>query len=313
MMNFRVLFSAFLLVGLLSFSACENTDNPEVKDIIVLAQETDNLSTLVAALEQTGLTSALEATGPFTVFAPTNEAFQDLLDSNAAWSSLSDIDNDLLTQVLLFHVTNGAVKAADLSDTYVKTLSEGPNDETIDLRILTTGGVTFNGDAAPIATDIEADNGIIHTIDKVMLPPTVVDLALDNEAFSSLVAALTRADLTINFVEILSGDGPFTVFAPTNAAFSALLDSNDDWETLGDIPLATLEAVLQYHVVNAANVQADQLTNEQEIVTLGGKLLIDLTDGAKIKTNTDQTVNIIITDVQGSNGVVHAIDAVLLP
>jgi transforming growth factor-beta-induced protein len=101
------------------------------------------------------------------------------------------------------------------------------------------------------------------------------------------------------------------VFAPTNQAFQDLLDLDDDWVTIGDIPIATLEAVLLYHVVGG-NVQSDQLTNG-DVPTLGGSdITIDLTNGAQIKTAT-QTVNIIITDVQGWNGVVHAIDAVLLP
>ncbi|MEL7531773.1 MAG: fasciclin domain-containing protein [Bacteroidota bacterium] len=304
---------AFTLLSLLSFTACENTDNPEVKNIIELAKETDDLSTLVAALEQTGLVSDLEAAGPFTVFAPTNQAFQDLLDSNADWNELSDIDNDILTEVLLFHVYGGTIKEADLTDAYVKTLTRGPNDEFVDLQVVTTGGVLFNGAAAPVSTDVEAENGIVHIINEVMLPPTVVDKALNNDAFSSLVAALTRSDLTTAFVDILSGDGPFTVFAPTNDAFQALLDSNEDWNELADIPVETLDAVLKYHVISGANVQSDELTNEQEVNAIEGTLTVDLTDGAKLKTSSGQSVEIIITDVQAINGVVHAVNEVLLP
>jgi len=292
---------ALALVSLLSFTACDNTDTPAVKNIIELAQETDDLSTLVAALEQTNLVSALEATGPFTVFAPSNKAFQDLLDSNPAWNSLTDIDNDVLSEVL------------HLSDTYVKTLTTGPNDEFVDLQVVATGDVTFNGSAAPISTDVEAENGIVHIIDKEMLPPTVVDKASNNEVFSSLVAALTRTDLTTAFVDILSGDGPFTVFAPTNDAFQALLDSNDDWNTLGDIPVETLEAVLKYHVIDGSNVQSDELVNEQEVNAIEGTLTVDLTEGAKLKTSSGQSVEIIITDVQAINGVIHAVKEVLQP
>lgn len=312
-MNFRGFFMALALVSLLSFTACDNTDTPAVKNIIELAQETDDLSTLVAALEQTNLVSALEATGPFTVFAPSNKAFQDLLDSNPAWNSLTDIDNDVLSEVLLFHVYGGAIKAADLSDAYIKTLTTGPNEEFVDLQVVATGDVTFNGSAAPISTDVEAENGIVHIIDKVMLPPTVVDKASNNEVFSSLVAALTRTDLTTAFVDILSGDGPFTVFAPTNDAFQALLDSNDDWNTLGDIPVETLEAVLKYHVIDGSNVQSDELVNEQEVNAIEGTLTVDLTDGAKLKTSSGQSVEIIITDVQAINGVIHAVKEVLQP
>ncbi len=145
-----------------------------------------------------------------------------------------------------------------------------------------------------------------------MLPPNVVTLALNNSGFTSLVAALTDSRHTTDFVTILSGDGPFTVFAPTNAAFQALLDSNSSWSSLADVPIATLESVLLYHVVSGANVQSDQLSNG-DVTTLGGVVTIDLTTGAQIKTTSSQIANIIIVDVQGTNGVVHAIDTVLLP
>ena len=307
--------SILLLFALIAFSSCkEEVDpEPEAKDIVALASETAELSSLVEALTQAGLVSALQADGPFTVFAPSNDAFQDLLDSNPDWTTLSDIDNTTLSSVLLFHVVSGDIMAADLSDTYVPTLSTGPNSEATSLQVDVTGGVKFNGDANPTTTDVEASNGVVHIIDKVMLPPTVVNLALNNSNFTSLVAALTRSDLTTDYVSILSGDGPFTVFAPTNEAFQALLDSNTDWSTLADIPVATLEAVLNYHVVSGANVQAGELTDGQEITSLGGSFTIDLSSGAKITTSSSQSINIVITDVQGSNGVVHAVDAVLLP
>lgn len=288
------------------------------KDITDLAIATPDLSILVQALQRANLVGALQADGPYTVFAPTNTAFQALLDSNADWNSLDDIPVDVLTNVLLFHVINGNVTSDMLSDTYVNTLATGPNSEPLSLQIEVTGGIEFNGDANPVSgsINIAASNGTIHVIDKVMLPPNVVTLALNNAGFTSLVAALTDSRHTTDFVSILSGDGPFTIFAPTNAAFQALLDSNDSWNSLADIPIATLDAVLKYHVVNGANVQADQLTNG-DVTTLGGTITIDLTSGAQIQTSSMQTVNILVgaatNDVQGTNGVIHAVDTVLLP
>ncbi|MCH2032764.1 MAG: fasciclin domain-containing protein [Tenacibaculum sp.] len=288
------------------------------KDITDLAIATPDLSILVQALQRANLVGALQADGPYTVFAPTNAAFQALLDSNADWNSLDDIPVDVLTNVLLFHVINGNVTSDMLSDTYVNTLATGPNSEPLSLQIEVTGGIEFNGDANPVSgsINIAASNGTIHVIDKVMLPPNVVTLALNNAGFTSLVAALTDSRHTTDFVSILSGDGPFTIFAPTNAAFQALLDSNDSWNSLADIPIATLDAVLKYHVVNGANVQADQLTNG-DVTTLGGTITIDLTSGAQIQTSSMQTVNILVgaatNDVQGTNGVIHAVDTVLLP
>jgi transforming growth factor-beta-induced protein len=303
----------FLTIILLLSSCSDNDDDTSipVSNTIVDVAINNDLTSLVAAVVRADLAETLSGDGPFTVFAPTNAAFQDLLDSNPEWNSVDDIPVETLRAVLLFHVLNGEVGSADLSDTYVNTLSTGPNDEALSLQVEVTGAIEFNGDAKPVTVDVEASNGVVHVIDKVMLPPTIVTLALNNAAFTSLVAALTDSRHTTNFVEVLNAEGPYTVFAPTNDAFQALLDSNADWNSLEDIDIATLEAVLLYHVVGG-NVQSDQLTNG-DVPTLGGSdITIDLTNGAQIKTST-QTVNIILTDVQGWNGVVHAIDTVLLP
>ncbi len=284
------------------------------QDITDLAIATPELSTLVAALQRAELVTALQAEGPFTVFAPTNDAFQALLDSNDSWSSLDDIPVDVLKSVLLFHVLSGEVMAEDLTDTYVQTLATGPNDEMLSLQVEVTGGVEFNGDSKPVSTDIKASNGVVHVIDKVMLPPSIVTIALNNSGFTSLVTALTDSRHTTDFVSVLSGDGPFTVFAPTNDAFQALLDSNDSWNTIGDIPIETLDAVLKYHVVAGANVQSDELSDGQEITMLsGGIVTVNLSSGAKLETSSEQSVTISLTDVQGTNGVVHVVDSVLLP
>lgn len=306
-----------LLVSGILLTSCgdddEGDNSQELLSIVETAQNTDDLSILVDALIQTDLVGTLEGSGPFTVFAPTNEAFQNLLNTNPDWNSLSDIDNDLLTTVLLFHVLGAEVASTDLTDSYVTTAATGPNEEQLTLQIDVTGGVLFNGSTAPVTTDVEATNGVIHIVDEVMLPPNVVDFAINNDNFSSLVAALTRNDLTTDYVSVLTGEGPFTVFAPTNQAFQNLLDSNAEWNELGDIPVSTLEAVLNYHVVSGLNVQSDELTDDQTVPTLGGNLTVDLSNGASIETSSDQNVNISLTDLQGTNGVVHVVDEVLLP
>tara|TARA_B100000787_G_scaffold158047_1_gene135231 strand:+ start:7162 stop:8097 length:936 start_codon:yes stop_codon:yes gene_type:complete len=305
------LLSVVIIVTFLS--SCSDDDDTIIEtNTIVDVAINNNLSSLVAAVIKADLADTLSGIGVFTVFAPSNAAFQALLDSNASWNSIDDIPVETLRSVLLFHVLSGTIESTDLSDTYVNTLSTGINDEPLSLQVEVTGGVEFNGDANPITVDVEASNGIVHVIDKVMLPPNVVTLALNNSGFTSLVAALTDSRHTTDFVTILSGDGPFTVFAPTNAAFQALLDSNSSWSSLADVPIATLESVLLYHVVSGANVQSDQLSNG-DVTTLGGVVTIDLTTGAQIKTTSSQIANIIIVDVQGTNGVVHAIDTVLLP
>ncbi|SEB39905.1 Uncaracterized surface protein containing fasciclin (FAS1) repeats [Tenacibaculum sp. MAR_2009_124] len=315
--NLKTIFFSGLVFVSASFISCSDDDTPVVdqpKNIVELASATADLSSLVTAVQKAGLVDALSADGSLTVFAPTNTAFQALLDSNNDWNSIDDIPTDVLTNVLKFHVLGQKVTSGDLSDSYTNTLAVGPNDESLSLQIETTGAIEFNGDAKPITVNVEASNGIVHIIDKVMLPPNVVTTAINNSNFSTLVAALTDSRHTTDFVSILNGEGPFTIFAPTNEAFQALLDSNADWSGLADIPIETLDAVLKYHVVNAANVQAKQLQNNQEITMLStGTVIVDLTDGAKLKTSSDQTVTITATDVQGTNGVIHVVNMVLLP
>jgi transforming growth factor-beta-induced protein len=311
MKRFKNLTFILLAFSWLSFSSCGD-DEKTTQSIVDTAVDTEDLSLLVEALTQANLVSALEGSGPFTVFAPNNAAFQALLDSNPAWNSISDIDNATLSNVLKFHVIAGDIKASGLSNAYITTLATGPNDEQIVLQVDVTDGVKFNGSAAPVTTDIEALNGTIHIINEVMLPPNLVDLVVNNEIFSSLAAALTRSDLTTNYISILSGDGPFTVFAPTNSAFQALLDSSSDWNTLADIPTATLEAVLNYHVIINANVQSDQLSDGQTVETLGGTATIDLSNGTTV-VGGNSSATVMPADVQGSNGVIHVINAVLLP
>jgi uncharacterized surface protein with fasciclin (FAS1) repeats len=318
----KLLFGLLLaLCGGFLFTACQDEDEPEVvkpKNIVELAQSNSNLSTLVSALQRADLVSTLNGTGPFTVFAPTNQAFSDALKA-LGFAKLEDVPVPTLKQILLNHVLSGEVKAASVPTAgYVKTLATfGTTTSQISLFAQrSAAGVKLNKDVNVTTADVTATNGVVHIIDKVITLPTIVSHALNNPEFSTLVAALTRPGLTPagqpTYVDILSGAGPFTVMAPTNAAFAALLNELK-LTGLDKIDNATLNAVLTYHVI-AANVLSTQLTNGQEVTTLGkGKFTIGLTGGAKITDAQKRVSNIILTDVQGVNGVVHAIDKVLLP
>lgn len=311
MKNF--VFSLLLVLGTaFIFTACDDSDNGQQKNIVELAQGDANLSTLVAAVQRAGLVDALTAEGPLTVFAPTNQAFSDLL-ADLGLTKLEDVPVAVLKDILLNHVVSGEVKSSALTTGYVETLlAFGTSTSYLNNYVDLSSGVKIGGSTVT-TPDVDASNGVVHVINKVILPPTVVNQALNNPNFSSLVAALTRSDLGVDYVGILSGDGPFTVFAPTNAAFTALL-TELSVSSLNDIPADVLNKVLQYHVVSGANVLSTQLTDEQEVTTLQGqKFTIDLTGGAKIKDAAGRTSNIVATDVQGANGVVHAIDKVILP
>lgn len=315
----KIALSLGALTGLTLLSSCSkddtdpvgtngNTNSSEKKNIVEIASGNSDLSSLVEALTEADLVSALEAKGPFTVFAPNNKAFQDLLASNDDWNTIKDIDKATLKNVLLFHVLGSEVKSSALEAGYVNTLATA-QDNNLSLQVATDGMVKFNGTTGVVKADVDASNGVVHIVDKVMLPPSLVNLVENNPDFSILKEALIKGGL----VDALKADGPFTVFAPNNAAFTKLLASKKEWNSLDDIPNATLVAVLKYHVVPNANVQSKDL-KAGDITMLGsGKVTVDLTDGAKLKTSSNQTVKIIATDVQGTNGVVHVIEDVLVP
>jgi len=172
----------------------------------------------------------------------------------------------------------------------------------------------INGDVSVTGADIMVDNGVIHAVNKVIALPTVVTFATADSTFDTLVAALT-ADAGFTYVSTLSSTSspaPFTVFAPTNGAFGDLL-TELGVGGLGDIPTATLEATLNTHVVAGANVLSTALTDNMTVTTLGDTFTINLGSGATFTDQNGRTGNIIVTDVQAANGVVHVIDKVILP
>lgn len=300
----------------LTFLSCDDDDNTvDDSTIVEFAQDNANFSTLVDAVVAAGLTDALnDRNASLTLFAPTNAAFDAFLADNN-FNSLSDVPVDLLRTVLLYHVLPTAETSTKLETNFYNTLGEYAAGAPLTMYINTDGGVKINASVDVTAADDEVANGVVHTVNAVIAPANVVTFAISDPSFSNLVAALTRSDLTADFVSILSGDGPFTVFAPTNAAFEALLASSNEWNTLADIPVETLDAVLRYHVVAGANVRAGDIVDDAPVTTFQGSTFsIDLNAGDLPVINAgSNTANIIATDVQGTNGVVHAIDAVILP
>jgi len=282
---------------------------PFVNSVLEPAYFSENFTTLIAAAAKANVVEALLNTPNLTIFAPTNDAFE------AAGLDLNALSAEAIANVLTYHVVGA------------KVLSSGIPRDAATLNgaklwfSLVASGNFINGDTQIVAVDIESGSGVVHVIDKVLLPPTgnLVETAVALSAsgeFTSLVAALTRTanegTAAQNLITVLSGNGPFTVFAPTNAAFQALLDSNSAWNGLGDIPLETLIAVLTYHVVPAKAFDKDVAgavdANNMLATANGAKLTIDLAN-FKINTNT----SIIGVNTNASNGVIHVIDKVLLP
>lgn len=305
-----------IAITMLSCSDDDNNSN-QPQTIAEIASANPNLSILVQALSRAGLVSTFDSPGDFTVFAPTNDKFEAFFLANG-FADVNAVPLPLLTEVLKNHVVSGSFYSNELTTGYVKTLAKGSASATNTLSmyievgstVKLNGGAT-NGGATVVTADIEASNGVIHVVDNVIGLPTVVNHAIANANFTTLVETLTSAGQP-DFVSILSGVGPFTVFAPTNAAFTAL------GPELAAIPFtpstAQLTTVLQYHVVSPANVLAATLMNGMEVTPLaGGTFTINTTSGATITDQFDRVTNIIATDVQASNGVIHVVDRVLLP
>jgi uncharacterized surface protein with fasciclin (FAS1) repeats len=312
---------AMLFMASLAFVGC--SDDTEDSDPLPVTTATNTIvdiaggtdfTTLAAALTRVGLIETLQGEGPFTVFAPTNAAFDALL-TELKIDGLDNVSDAQLTEILLNHVVSGKVLSTDLTAGYVNTLATGAQQTKVSLLVDLTAGVKLNDRAIVTTANVNADNGVVHVIDKVLLVPDVVDAAVANPNFSILVAALTDERLAdVDFVSILSGDGPFTVFAPTNAAFQDLLDSNEDWKSLADIDPATLEAVLKYHVIVGDNVTASEITDGLTPTTFeGSTFTINTTDGVVITDKGGNKSTVQIADVQTTNGVIHAISRVLLP
>ena len=262
---------------------------PTVAD---LAVANSSFTTLVSALSGAGLVPALsDPKATLTVFAPTNDAF----------AQLTSVPEDL-KPILLYHVLGSTVYASQVATGCAKTLSAYMTNP-MDIYINTASGVKINNSATVVLADVVGTNGVIHVIDKVLLPPTVVGIALNNSAFTTLVSAVVKAGLA----ETLSGAGPFTVFAPTNDAFSALFTALGV-SGVDALTAEQLTPILLYHVVAGNNVSSGLMNGN--ITTLQGtNISVNVGKGVVLNGNT----NVIIADVQGSNGVVHAIDKVLIP
>lgn len=281
--------------------ACGDSDKaaPE-PNIVEVARAAGDFTTLVGALEATGLDATLSGEGPFTVFAPTDEAFALLPEGLVASLSVEALSN-----VLTYHVVSGAVDAAT-----VVTLSEAQTVEGSPIAIQVLGEtVVLDGRVQVIVTDIPASNGIIHVVDAVLIPGnefpgTLVETLIASPRFSTLVDAVVAADLASALSGDNGGDG-FTVFAPTNEAFASLPEG-----LVASLDLEELQTVLLYHAASGL-VPADVIVTLPSVMTLeGSDVDIAVEDGVVVLNESAvvEWVNLV-----ASNGILHLISAVLIP
>ena len=295
------------------------------KDILDTAAGAGSFNTLGAAINAAGLTETLKGAGPFTVFAPTDDAFK-ALPARVLDALLKPENKETLAKILSYHVVAGKVMAADIKPGDVATV------ESSTVKLAVTGGKVTVNDANVTSADIAATNGVIHVIDKVLVPAsidvttllaaptttasatttapaaapagqTIVDVAVANGSFTTLVAAVKAAGLA----ETLAGPGPFTVFAPTDEAFKKLPAGLVE-ALLKPENKATLTKILTYHVISGKVMAADIKPGDVETVETG-KITLATDGGVTINGST----KVGPTDVAASNGVIHVIDSVLVP
>ncbi|MBX3323344.1 MAG: fasciclin domain-containing protein [Phycisphaeraceae bacterium] len=272
----------------------------QAPDIIDTALAAGNFKTLAAALTAADLVGALKGQGPFTVFAPTDEAFAKL-PKGTIETLLKPENKKMLQAVLLYHVVPGVVPASQVVKTTGATTLGG---QRIEINA-SSKGVMIDG-AKVTATDIKASNGIIHVIDSVILPESknIVEVAAASGSFSTLLAAAKAAGLA----DLLGSEGPFTILAPTDEAFEKLGAATIS-NLLKPENREKLAAVLKFHVVPGRIFARDALVAGAANSAQGGSLVFSVREGRLVVNG----ISILATDIDASNGVIHVIDSVLLP
>ncbi|TWT36566.1 Immunogenic protein MPT70 precursor [Posidoniimonas corsicana] len=290
-----------IAAAVLLFPPTDSARGAEGKqDIVDTAVSAGSFGTLATALKAANLVETLKGDGPFTVFAPTDAAFK-ALPEGTVHELLKPENKKKLASVLTYHVVPGASPAADV--TKVKGLTT-VNGQRVDIAV--DAGKVKVDDATVVSADIHCSNGVIHVIDRVILPASddIPTTAKKAEAFSTLLAAAKQAGLA----EALAGEGPFTVFAPTDQAFEKLPAGTVE-SLLKPENKDRLASILKHHVVSG-RVYSDAAVKAGKAETLNGDSLTiaKAKDGAKVGN-----ARLLSTDIDASNGVIHVIDTVLLP
>lgn len=270
------------------------------KDIVDTAVGAGSFNTLVAAVKAAGLVDALKGDGPLTVFAPTDEAFKKL-PKGTVETLLKPENKDMLIAVLTYHVVKGKVGSGDVVKLDSAASLQGSK---IGIKVA-DGNVMLNEKCKVIKTDIGCSNGVIHVIDEVILPPgDIVDTAVGAKSFTTLVAAVKAAGL----VETLKGKGPFTVFAPNDAAFKKI-DEATIASLLKPENKGKLTSILTYHVVPGRVYAADVVKLKSAKTVNGSEVTIKVDNGTVMVDGA----KVLATDIDCGNGVIHVIDSVIMP
>lgn len=322
---------AIVALSIVAISCSKDENKPAQQTITEIAVANPDFSTLVTALTRTNLAGILDEPGTYTVFAPTNAAFNTFFASLGANVTVDNVDAAVLKNILLNHVIGSEIKSADIpASVYVPTLSPinaNTNAPTISMFVQKSGmNVFINGGTATTgvrvtSADVDASNGVIHIVNAVIPIPTVVDHVVANPEFETLQAVVTSTSgafgdqsAVLNALSGLTANAPATLFAPNNAAFTSATTGTGF--AVG-ATAAQVTKVLQYHVTTAGNVRSSQLTNGQVVpmftspvqnttVVIGG-------GNVDIRDTADNLSRVFQADIQCSNGVIHGVTKVLQP
>lgn len=308
--------TAVLLLAVVTLS-CNNDDDaggPTVS-LLEIAQQQNSLSIFVQAVERAEITETLQANQAFTVLAPSNTAFNEFFLQNG-YSGIDAVPVAVLKQLMLNHVITADIDAEEFNPGYLSTNAVGASSSNrMSLFIDTVSGVKFNGNTTLITPNLDARNGVLHIVDRVISLPTVYDHIAANPALSTLRGALNQNPGS-GLVATLSGttNAPFTVFAPQNTAFTLFLEETQN-DVLTDFTSAELESILNYHIIESENVLSPEFFNNQVLTARNGQnFTITLSGGGKKAIDVNSRAsNIIFTDIQASNGIIHVLDKVMMP
>lgn len=324
----------FKTLAIIAFSAtvlsCSSDDSQSQKTIVGIASGNSDFSILVSALNRAGLTSTLDGSGQFTVFAPTNAAFTSFLSANG-FASIDAVPVDALKNILLNHVIGAEVMSADIQTGYASTLSpinSSAGAPTISMFIqksgsmVTINGGASNGGATVTTADLDASNGVIHVVSNVIGIPTLVNHVVANPDFDTLQAVVTSGSggafgdqsAILSALSGITATSPATLFAPNNTAFTNATTGSGF--AVG-ATAAQVSKVLLYHVTLAGNVRSSQLTNNQSVPMATSPsqntTVILGTGTVDIKDTANNLSRVFQADIQCSNGVIHGVNSVLQP
>ncbi len=311
-----------VLILVFTLQSCSNDNDEDYgmlpRTIAEIVDSSMNYTFLSYALKQTNLVSVLNGTDKYTLMAPSNIAFRSFLMTNG-YQNIDEVPLQVLKKILLNHVLGGELEYQNIESGYYKTAA--PSEASVNTLSMYINQVNMrvkiNGESVITQGNVRASNGIIHAVDRVIPLPSLVTFVTADTSLSNLTSALTRTDLTTDFVTALStklgvSPAPFTVFAPTDQPFINLLVELGV-QNLSDINEPTLKATLSYHVISGTNALSTDLSDNLQLNTLGGVITANISGGATLTDGNNRISKIVGVDIQATNGVIHLIDKVILP